>query len=517
MNAERLPRPPPENLEPSMWVDEAIWGHRLHDEQTPWLAFLEFLNVLRAEADAGRPFQEPTSPDGLQYSSRHLLYLRNLVFNNPGLSAILRNYPDDRTRWSKWREAMADSADGLAKPSFEYLEKRFSSFEDFALLVQLLRSTSLEGNSNKRWTSKFLFPYGPDCLYEDVRLDEAGNASNDRRFFARVGELAYLMLCRSGRGGELFQHLKPLLLDRERPWNRLPALLEPTPSQDRVRSPTTPPYLPYKSAREYDDLAADWLALLKANLPGYDVLPHLVNLLGLHLLLYFLRRAASWAGSGEVRLVLEILAPRRTTVRDVATATFIENDLLSTKAVQNFIETNVANTPQWRAASSSDDPFDEAKRVIRNAVAWKALRTEDGYSGPPTPEGLLSSLHAAAVKRHRQHVSGFHAEYAKAIGLASRRGARRLRYTPSDQLLKSIVITTVHRRYEFQEFLEILNERYGLVIGHRQAASYIGAMADQRAFEQNAKRLEMRLSSLGLLKRLSDSCAYVENPFGGCR
>ena len=22
---------------PEMWIDEAIWGHRLHDEQSPWL------------------------------------------------------------------------------------------------------------------------------------------------------------------------------------------------------------------------------------------------------------------------------------------------------------------------------------------------------------------------------------------------------------------------------------------------------------------------------------------------
>jgi hypothetical protein len=25
---------------PEMWVDEQIWGHRLHDEQSPWLTVL---------------------------------------------------------------------------------------------------------------------------------------------------------------------------------------------------------------------------------------------------------------------------------------------------------------------------------------------------------------------------------------------------------------------------------------------------------------------------------------------
>jgi hypothetical protein len=47
MNALPQPLPPPESMEQSssMWVDEAIWGHRLYDEQLPWFVFLEFLNV----------------------------------------------------------------------------------------------------------------------------------------------------------------------------------------------------------------------------------------------------------------------------------------------------------------------------------------------------------------------------------------------------------------------------------------------------------------------------------------
>ena len=56
--------PKPTNLDegqgirgPDMWVDEAIWGHRLYDEETPWLAFLEFLNVLGSEDHDSRAFQ----------------------------------------------------------------------------------------------------------------------------------------------------------------------------------------------------------------------------------------------------------------------------------------------------------------------------------------------------------------------------------------------------------------------------------------------------------------------------
>jgi hypothetical protein len=62
--------------------------------------------------------------------------------------------------------------------------------------------------------------------------------------------------------------------------------------------------------------------------------------------------------------------------------------------------------------------------------------------------------------------------------------------------------------------LGLLHERYGFVIGDAQAKPFVDrGVADQEAFSDNAQRLEERLASLGLLKRLSDSCAYVENPY----
>ncbi len=36
---------------------------------------------------------------------------------------------------------------------------------------------------------------------------------------------------------------------------------------------------------------------------------------------------------------------------------------------------------------------------------------------------------------------------------------------------------------------------------------------DKKAFQANSRRLEQRLGSLGLLRRLSDGCAYVVNPY----
>src|SRR5947208_16250850 len=102
MNALPPPLPPPESLEQSssMWVDEAIWGHRLYDEQVPWMVFLEFLNVVHHEADKGRAFTEPCGLNTLTYRAAHRLYLRNILFNSPRLTEVRPAYTNSTKRRS---------------------------------------------------------------------------------------------------------------------------------------------------------------------------------------------------------------------------------------------------------------------------------------------------------------------------------------------------------------------------------------------------------------------------------
>ena len=128
-------------------------------------------------------------------------------------------------------------------------------------------------------------------------------------------------------------------------------------------------------------------------------------------------------------------------------------------------------------------------------MAWP---DPDKYEGPHTAEGLLHSnqgLFESAQRRHAGHVANVHSRYASAIGLASRRGTRRTRYAPNDRLLKSLVFASVPSRLEFQHFLQLIYERYGFIVGHRQATDYVEhGQSDQKAFEDNARRLELAFS-----------------------
>jgi hypothetical protein len=498
--------PPPDSFDQSssMWVDEAIWGHRLYDEQLPWMVFLEFLNVFHHEADKGRALEESKGLNTLSYRAPHRLYLRNILFNNPHLAEIRLTLPNDSNRWDEWLKRMR-SAQGIAHANFDYLKGHFQTFDDFCEVVSLVRSTSLEVDSNKRWTSKFVFPYGRACLYEDL---DNNAATNDRRFFGRTGEVFYLMLCRSQRKQELIGALRDRLAKADPTWDSLIRCLQPA-EDEPLGGERANAFLPYVQHPTFDDLAEDWLAILRLNIPGFDVFPHLVYLAGLHLIKYQLTVSRQLLGlTTPLRLICEVVAPKKTLVREVSCDLYQENNLLPAQAIEAFIASIEAST-DWRQALSEDGAFEKCRKMLRDRLRW----SED-YEGPNDPQQLIAALRQAAMKRHRQHVANIHRNYGREIGLVSKRGTVKLRYAPTDTLLKTLLFANVEKRVELHQFLEKLHRRYGLVFGDKEAEQVLAKDEfDKKAFQANSRRLEQRLGSLGLLRRLSDGCAYVVNPY----
>jgi hypothetical protein len=492
---------------PEMWIDEAIWGHRLHDEQSPWLTILEFLGVLHAEQGQNRALIEVTQNE-LSYKPQQQLRLRNLLFNNPHVVAVLASDQSDEAMWKAWLKLMTETADGFEGPNFEYLRQHFESFQDFASIVSFLQSSAIEGNSNKRWGSKFVFPFGTSALYEDAKID--GGATNDRRFFGRTGEVLYLMLCRSARSAELRQLLTERFLEAEAPYDGLAKALQG--DTQKARNERGGAYVPCSSHPTFDRLAEDWISILRLPIPIYDAIPHIVAITGLNLVLYQLERGReALGGKDPITLICEIVSPKKSVVRDLSANSFQENDALPQRALEGYIR-GVANGAEWKAAVASEEPGPNAAEVLSRKFDWPDLDDADECQG--TPEALLDALVQKANVRHKQHVGKVHSTWARAIGLSSRRASRRVRYAPTDRLLKTLVVTCVDVRQEYQDFLSLLRDRYGLIIGEKEAGEIIkkGA-ADLEDFSDNAGRLEERLESLGLLNRLSDSCAYVENPF----
>jgi hypothetical protein len=498
--------PPPDSLDQSssMWVDEAIWGHRLYDEQLPWMVFLEFLNVFYYETDKGRAFNESAGLNTLNYKAAHRLHLRNILFNNPHLAEVRQAFPNDKNRWEEWLKRMK-AATGIAHPKFDYLRPHFHSFDDFCETVALIRSTSLEVNSNKRWTSKFVFPYGRDCLYED--LDNSAS-TNDRRFFGRTGEMLYLMLCRMERKEELLAALKSRFSKTDPTWDLIIKCLQPT-EDGQISSDRANAFLPYERHKSFDHLGEDWLSILSLNIPNFDVFPHLVNLAGLHLVTYQLGVSRQVLGLDEpLQMVCEVVAPKKTLVREISCDLYQENNLLPAQAVEAFIA-RIESSQAWQDALNEHGAFEKCRNILQAEARW-----EEDYVGPSDPEHLIARLREAAMKRHRQHVANIHRNYGREIGLVSKRGTVKLRYAPTDALLKTLLFANVDKRTELHQFLERLHARYGIIFSDKQAEQALSkGEFEKKTFQANSRRLEQRLGSLGVLKRLSDGCAYVINPY----
>src|SRR5262249_8999174 len=167
--------------------------------------------------------------------------------------------------WQTWLPRMEENAGGLERPAFGYLRDRFETFRDFASVVSFLQSSAIEGGSNKRWSSKFVFPFGTSALYEDVSVTPTGGVATDRRFFARTGEMLYLMLCRSARACELRARLVKRILTADAPYDGLVRALQGDTQlarQDRAGA-----YLPCRSHPSFDRLAEDWIAILGLQIP----------------------------------------------------------------------------------------------------------------------------------------------------------------------------------------------------------------------------------------------------------
>lgn len=497
----------------SFWVDEAIWGHRLYDEQTPWFIFLEFLNVLVSEKSQERTFQETSGFNNLVYSTAKRLYLRNILFNFPvaRLETIIKNSSDNEQRWKIWQDEIKDTQKGITAPSFSYLQKHFEEFAGFVEIVKQVRSTCLEITSNKRWTSKFVFPYSPKALYEDL---DNGAKTNDRRFFGRTGELLYLMLSRSDNKAKLLELLSDRLLNKNDDWAKLIQCLQPTEELEYRK--VEGGFLPYEKHPLFDQISNDLISILKLQMPIYDLIPHLVRLIGLHFILYQQHCARLILNKTKPSYIIaEMVAAKRNIIRTLSVETYQENNTISLSAVVQYVS-SIETSQDWQDCIKQQSCFQEAKELLQERFKWPKKDTD--YDGIEDPIKMLETLKEKVKTRHKQHVGNIHRVYGKEIGLVSKRGTNKLRYAPTDQLLLTLVLTNVKKRMELNQFLNIIFDKYSIVISDKEAEQMHDidkSDLDKKSFQANKERLEHRLSNIALLKRLSDGCAYVINPYHG--
>jgi hypothetical protein len=496
----------------SSWVEEGIWGHRLWHRQTPWLLFLEFLNIAEAANRHGALFTTDFSKAFQSYRLHQRFALRNIVFNKDAdLSRIAEWGKADSLKWDEWIKQMNDESLPPIGLDYSYLRDRFARFNDLRMTVELLRQTAIEPGANRRWSSRFLFPFGLYALYEDLNISASG-ASREYINFGRAGDLLYMMLSRSSLSAELAAEFSKYFATVTVQTKMVEKLIPP--NGDDFSDLRSGGYLPYKQHPTYDRLAADWLAVLRLNLPSYDAFTHLVPLAALHVLIYLMETATVHLDRRAPVFVCEVIAPKMEFVRQRATRSFLDNDGLPWAAVEQSASAFMSG-PQWEEKVQNAGLISEGERVEAgmNLLCDELWLKPDDVMGCGTVAELKDRVLAKLRDKHDDNWSIIHAAYGRNCGLVSRRGARNYRYAPTDSLLKTLVLANAGKRMEINEFLRLLFQSYRLVFGPVEAVGVLPEVDyDEPAFQKNRARLEERLRTMGLLNRLSDGCAYVENP-----
>ena len=489
---------------------ESMWGHRLWHRQTPWLILLEFLIVAEALQEQGVPFCDDENSNAIpeKYRVKKRLFLRYLLFRNPEIDQFTTRRWSDEETWSKWIDYFKPRLpeEGVnAAP--EFLRGNFKRFSDFAAAVKLLRETAVDARSTKKRASPFVFPFGPSALYEDLDA----RLKSDRTVFGRTGELLYMMLRRSG----LCSELSPLIaefLASDTPNNLLLRKLQP-PDQPGSGDFKPIGYLPYKTHPAFRRLAEDWLSIHKLKLPGFDAYQHYAPLATFHLLLYQTETAAAWTKDPNVFFVCEVIADRPEAIRQQSIRSFQRNESRTRDAIAGAMA-SLFEHEEWKkiVAPDSDLPADEQ---VTEALAFLNQRIGlDGKELQPASSiaALTELLNDRFGRKLDDNIGLLHRDYGKSCGFINKRSARSLRYAPTDSLLKTLVLANVETRLELQDFLRRLYDRYRLVFGPDEAELVEGADFEGAVFKNNSKRLEDRLKSMGMLNRLSDGVAFVENP-----
>ena len=530
--ADTTPLAPPGDILGSsdMRVQEMMYGHRFTTDQEPYMILLETLTIC-AEKPLGTVESDRTSHEALKYGPKQRQKMRYLVFSDRHLERIAKDdrIPDNK-KWEAWKKKTNERFDSSRSGDdqyaqfdhFKYLDEPFNR-DIHALLqaIRILRSQEIDVANQRRWTSRFLAVKGPDMVCDDLRESVW---SRDRRFFARGGELVYLMLNRSTRRDEAMKLIKDKLLNPESPMNRIARAVS-DPESDPSSGDAGIGYLPLGHHDIYDQMAEDWINILSIDkLPHSHLFEPLFRLTGLNLMVYFAQRSQEILDAKRPEpIVADAQNGADIQLRESAKDHLIRHRTVANRAVEEFIR-QTAEQNGWSAALNQKSAADARGIIDRVFLKKKGKddKKKDDRAGvdeegrQDDPEEQLRKLIKRAQKRDKNNISTFLLPLTKGIGLVTARPGPGTWFALDDAMITALVLANVSNTntVELREFARRLYDRYGLVIGLDEAREEFGTPpVGMERFRSNLAALENRMTRLALTRRLSDDCAFVVNPY----
>jgi hypothetical protein len=474
---------------------EYIWGHRFRTDQTPMILLFELMCIIENQYEAKKAgfIKNIFSPDNdtLFLNHRRNFKLRILLYQNEMLETIYHSSMSDDEKWEKQFNFLMHLKNDHFKfeeSDIEHIKGNFTTFESFYNVISIVSSLTFEPLSNKRWTSKFVFPISREyiwCDYDNVK------GSEDRRFFSRGGELIYLMLCRSPYEIRLELESKFIewVEDEGDSYSKLAQLLvvqeQRLPLEENKRKKLG--YLHYDKMNCFNLLAEDIVGTLKLSLEKLDKVKILADMVGYHAGNYILTIGEMYCASTDnisehsPHYVAEVLSKGTNSIR--------KTSIQSMSTQKNKLKRTLNNRIPGLFDLYADESWDKTEK-----------------------ERTLNEETKSAENYLADHIIGYPHVCFRAIGFVSRKNTRSYRYVITEDFLHSLVMSILgtKKRLELRKFVRALQLRYNIFIDQAPDHGYDILQSD---LNRNSKNLAILLYQMGMLRHLSDACSYVVNPY----
>lgn len=534
-----------------------IWGHRLRDGQN-WLEYLlEFLNVLAGfDYELGQGINVGIATPSTKQSYRKFtrLGLRRFIFYDEREKT--RHDFDDEARFHLWKALETLTVDS----------KNRAPQNSLALVRSLLQAFTAV-SAQRSWYAKSLFPAHHNLLFWEalrkgatkrtntrtasVSLSQVDNdiTFSDRNFFARGGEVYYLILsaateddpARRRRIGENFRNL---LHNHHQALGNLALLVDESwqTVQDNHRNGVNGGrekdgklgWIPANQGSLYTTIAEDVDTLLQSPLDSLELLDLLAHLICFHLTLYIyyyaqcgklpslLVDALDGADGGVIRRV-------SATCYKVCEAAIVQR---SRSYVLDCVQYWLQQAPPSHFPNWLTDLYGEAKRHFSLGARNKldsfekfVYQLDDKYQRgvldqQSVIEGFREELLNLLVDELNDHFLGVHRKLSKAIVFVAPRKGGNERFVLGDTLLKALTLAIVKPDIPltYDQFLIQLYNRYGLIISTEQAID-AGLFTRERinadSYNRNRSALLETMKRAGLAVEYSDATAMVQGVLSG--
>ncbi len=511
-----------------------IWGHRFKTSQRGPEYTLEFLNVICGSA---------YSFDSMEYVRKKSVGLREFIFEGMKEgSATNQVLVLDAERHERMQQAL--------------------HAQDIAVLRQFLRSLEIimyntDGKeADRSWYAKSLYPLHESLLFVELRKKDNTTKDNkrksapssERNFYARGGELYFLMLAHgTGQFGERrkfierrFRHLLQKNKSIDRVVEKIKSIFEEKDTADNTmgslrapakngKLPLLPPGAEQENSGLFERFGAEMERLLLTELDIHEMFGLLTSLICFQLARYMHER--SLTPSEKLIYFFDCLDGSNKQIVQQSANGFNKHESMlkrrfeeefSRKAelafgTREFIEQTL---PEWK-----QEPKQFFKRMGIDSMHGRKEAIGKVLKKCNSADDVLGKLRDSLREAVGAQIDQLHITrvLSRDGGFATyRRGsANNYRYTISDSFLQMLVFTQVapERPMEYSDFLQLLYQSYGIVIGEMQAVEsgqYEQSGLNIRYFQDNERALREKLRINGLLIEFSDATAMVKNPYSSC-